>query len=87
VDIARVAGDLDAGEALVDEAVVVVPARRVVAPQVEAQEAVEVQCRLLPLLELGGVAQDVEPDFDRAATVVPLEYFLRAGRFVSASVL
>jgi hypothetical protein len=51
-------------------------ARRIVAPQVEAEQRVELQRGLLPLVELGRVAQRVEPEIYGAAPVVPLAEFL-----------
>lgn len=76
VDVAGLARAVELQEALVDEPVVVVPRGRVVAPQVEAEEVVEVQGGLLPVLVGGGCAQDGEPEGGRGAGGEPGQEFL-----------
>lgn len=50
-----------------DKPVIVVVRGRVVAPQVEAEEVVEVQRGFLPVFVGGGCAEDGEPEGGRGA--------------------
>lgn len=52
------------------------PANRVIAPQVEAEEGVQPDGSFLPLIKFGGIAKDVEPDLDWAAASIPFTEFL-----------
>lgn len=52
------------------------PADWAITPQIEAEECVEPDGSFLPLVELGSIAEDVEPDLDRVAAPVPFTEFL-----------
>jgi hypothetical protein len=67
VDVAVLAGRLDQADALVDHAVVVVLARRVVAPHVQTKNEIEVLRGLGPVVVVGRGAQDVRPYLERGA--------------------
>lgn len=76
INVAIVARNFDTLQPLVDQFVIVMPANRVVAPQVEAEESVKPDGGFLPLVKLGSIAKDVEPDFNGAAASIPFTEFL-----------
>lgn len=46
-------------------------------PEIEPQEAVQVQCSLLPGLEVLGIAQQLQPQVDRILARIPAQEFLQ----------